>query len=99
MMTKGQRLLAAISGVLCEYDPVGLAAAGHEVDYEIEALSVLARFNETHIGMLRGVEQNQVAMAVVNGVLVLWHGPDAVTPSKVVTVTALLVEAYMAEPA
>lgn len=97
MLTKGQRLLEAFTTVLNGYDLVRFALNEQPVAYEIEAISLLAVFNEAHVGMLDGVEQMYVAREAVRRTFDRWHGPGSSTTMDLIA--ADLIKAYCAEPA
>lgn len=97
MLTKGQRLLAAFTAVLNEHDLVGFALNEQPVAYDVEAISLLAVFNEAHVGMLDGAEQLDVAREAVRRTFERWHGPGSSTTMDLIA--ADLIKAYCAEPA
>ncbi len=97
MLTKGQRLLAAFTAVLDRHDPVRFALNGQPVSYEIEGISLLAGFNEAHIGMLDDDDQYVTASAVTAQKFVKWHGPGK--QEALHAITCDLIVAYCAEPA
>mgnify|MGYP000184387794 CR=1 FL=1 len=97
MLTKGQRLLAAFTAALNKHDVVRFALNGQTPAYEIEAISLLAGFNEAHIGMLDDDDQYNVAMAVTAQEFARWHGPGK--QEALHAITCDLVVAYCAESA
>lgn len=97
MLTKGQRLLAAFTTTLNEHDPVRFVLNGQVPAYEIEAISLLAGFNEAHVGMLHDDDQYTVALAVTVQEFARWHGPGK--QAALHAIVCDLIVAYCAEPA
>lgn len=97
MLTKGQRLLAAFTAVLNEHDLVGFALNEQPVAYDVEAISLLAGFNEAHVGMLDDDDQYTVALAVTAQKFEKWHGPGK--HAALHAITCDLINVYCAEPA
>lgn len=96
--TQGQRLLAAFTKTLGEMDPHDMASSRpHE--YEPEAVSLLARFNEFHVGSLEGEDAQQVVHEIVTQTMRFWAGKDGPWQEKVESVAVMLHSVYMTEPA
>lgn len=95
--SKGARLLRAFTQVIGDVDPQGLASARPD-EYEPEALSALARFNELHVGCLQD-EALDVARAIVTLTFECWLSKDGPWRGKVDDVAQRLLTAYLAEPA
>lgn len=95
--SKGARLLRAFTQVIGDVVPQGMASTRPD-EYEPEALSALARFNEFHVGCLLD-EAPDVARAIVAQTLEHWFAKDGPWRARVDEVAARLLTAYLAEPA
>ena len=95
-LTKGQRLLATFCEVFSHFNPAGLPS---DDGYEIESLSILARFNEVHVGALAGEARDEVARAAVVAGLDAWHGKGRFRDGIINMITIKLIDVYNREPA
>ena len=96
-LSQGARLLDAFIKVLADIDPQAIASSrAHE--YEPEALSTLARFNEFHVGCL-GDEAHGVVRAIVEETLGFWLPTEGRWRARVEEVAKRLLQAYLSEPA